>query len=299
MARKAFEINKLRKIAVVGVGLLGGSIGLALRANGYQGHRVGIGRRSSSLRRALACEAVDETTRDPATGVRDAELVILCTPISRFEPLIEQMAPGLAAGCVVTDVGSTKAEVVRLADRLLPERVRFVGSHPMAGSEKTGVEYARADLFENALCIVTPSKQTPPATTRWVRRFWESIGGRSVVVDPDTHDKNLARVSHLPHAVATALVSLASRTSSIDLAGPGFADTTRIASGDPGMWTDVFRTNRTSMMRAIDQLVRELQRFRRNLERDDADALYHWLLENKRVRDQWIQRGYKKKVLTP
>ena len=297
--RKDFNLNNLDRIAIVGVGLLGGSIGLALRARGYRGVRVGIGRRMSSLRKALACEAVDEVTRDIAQGVVGARLVILCTPIGRFETLIPAMVAGLDADAYVTDVASTKAEVVRMAEKLLPRSVRFVGSHPMAGSEKTGVEFARADLFDRALCVVTPRPTTPPATARWMRQFWEAIGGESVVVDPARHDKLLAHVSHLPHAVATALVSMAAHHSAIDLAGPGFADTTRIASGDPAMWTDIFRTNRRAMLQAIDHLVRELGRFRRFVERDDDDAIFRWLTDNKKTRDRWIARRYRKKVLPP
>ena len=297
--RNNFDVKNLDRIAVVGVGLLGGSIGLALGAVGFTGTRVGVGRRSSSLRKALACEAVDEVTRDVAAGVAGAQLVVLCTPIGRLEALLREMADTLRPGTFVTDVASTKAEVVRVATRLLPKSVRFVGSHPMAGSEKTGVQFARADLFEHSLCLVTPQPKTPPATVRWIRRFWESIGGQTLVIPPRRHDELLARVSHLPHAVATALVRLSMRQSAIELAGPGFADTTRIASGNPAMWTDIFRTNRRAMIKVVDQLIGELTRLRGRLDRDDADAILKWLTASKRSRDRWITRCYKKKVLPP
>lgn len=296
---KDFNLKKLDRIAIIGVGLLGGSIGHAVRAAGFGGARVGIGRRVSSLRRALACDAVDEVTRDPAAGVAGADLVVLCTPIGRFEPLLRGMAGALRPGAIVTDVASTKAEVVRLCTGLLPKTVRFVGSHPVAGSEKTGVEFARADLFVRALCLVTPTEGTASATTRWVRRFWESLGGRTQVLSPQRHDELLARVSHLPHALATALVSLSARDKTIDLAGPGFADTTRIASGDPSMWTDIFKTNRKAMLRSIDELIGELSRFRDRLDREDGDAIFDWLAAAKKARDQWISRGYRKRVLPP
>ena len=253
----------------------------------------------SSLRKALACDAVDEVTRDVAAGVSAAQLVVLCTPIRRFEALLGGMAGSLSAGTYVTDVASTKAEVVRIAGRSLPRSVRFVGSHPMAGSEKTGVEFARADLFEGALCLVTPLPKTPTATVRWVRKFWESLGGYTQSIAPRRHDEMLARVSHLPHAVASALVSLSVRDSAIELAGPGFADTTRIASGDPAMWTDILRTNRPAMIRAVDQLIRELSTLRRRLDRDDADAICRWLAASKQSRDRWILRRYKRKKVLP
>jgi len=297
--RKNFEINSLDRVSIIGVGLLGGSIGLALRAAGFTGTRVGVGRRASSLRKALACEAVDEVTRDVAAGVARAQLVVLCTPIGRFEGLLRGMAHALMPGTYVTDVASTKVKVVRLAGRLLPGTVRFVGSHPMAGSEKTGVEFARADLFERSLCLVAPGPKTPPAAVRWIRGFWEVIGGRTLTLTPREHDDLLARVSHLPHAAAAALVNLSVRESAIELAGPGFADTTRIASGSPAMWTDIFRTNRRAVIKAVDRLINELSTFRRRLDRDDADAILKWLTASKEARDRWISRRYKSKVLPP
>ena len=272
---------------------------MALRAAGFTGTRVGVGRRVSSLRKALACEAVDVVTRDVAAGVAGARLVVLCTPIRRFEALLGAMAEGLTPGTYVTDVASTKTEPVRLARRLLPASVRFVGSHPMAGSEKTGVEFARADLFQNALCLLTPEPKTPVATVRWFRRFWEALGCYTQVVSPSRHDELLACVSHLPHAVATALVGLAVRRSAIELAGPGFADTTRIASGDPAMWTDIFRTNHRAMIKAVDQLIRELGTLRRRLDRDDADGILRWLTSGKQARDEWVSRLDRKRKVSP
>lgn len=292
---KSLHINDLERIAIIGVGLLGGSIGLALRAAGFAGQRVGIGRRASSLKRALEYDAVDEVTLDPAEGVAGAELTILCTPIGRFEKLLAELRPGLGPDCFVTDVGSTKAEVVRIARQALPRNVHFVGSHPMAGSEKTGVEFARADLFQDALCIVTPTARTPDHVVRAMTGFWESLGARSQTLSPTVHDRLLARVSHLPHAVATALVSLSTAQDAIELAGPGFADATRIASGDPGMWTDILRTNRPSMIQAIDRLVRTLGQLRDRLDRDDAAGLEKWLRHGKDTRDAWVARQYKRK----
>lgn len=293
------EISKLERIAVAGVGLLGGSIGHALRASGFAGKRIGIGRRASSLEAALACEAVDEVTLDAAEGVRRAQVVVLCTPIAQLEPMLARMAPALSAGTYVTDVASTKAGVVRLAERLLPSKVRFVGSHPIAGSEKTGVAFARADLFDRALCIVTPTARTAPKTVRWICRFWEALGAVTAVMAPRRHDGMLARVSHLPHAVATALIHLSVRDAAIEVAGPGFADVTRVASGDADLWTDILRSNRTAMIQSIDRLVGELNRLRQRLSRDDAKALQRWLAAGKQARDQWIATRYRKKVLPP
>lgn len=292
-------IHKLDRIAIVGVGLLGGSIGHALRAAGFAGTRVGIGWRAESLKAALQCEAVDEVTCDVAAGVRGAQLVILCTPISTFGRMLQTMAPALRPGTYVTDVGSTKALVVRLARKHLPPSARFVGSHPIAGSEKTGVEFARADLFHHSLCLVTPTATTPTASVRWIRSFWEALGAHTVVISPQRHDVLLARVSHLPHAVATALVHLAARDGAIDVAGPGFADVTRIASGDPAMWTDILRTNRKAVVQGIDRLLKELTGLRDRLDQEDEKALLEWLAAGKRARDEWIATRYRKKVLPP
>jgi len=292
---KISNINSLDRIAIVGVGLLGGSIGLALQAHGFTGTRVGIGRRRSSLDKAIEFDAVDEVTCDVAAGVSGVQLVVLCTPIGHFEPLLRELASSLPAGACVTDVGSTKGEVARLAERVLPRRVRFVGSHPMAGSEKTGVEYARADLFDEALCLVTPTRRTAPATTEFMCGFWQLIGGRSMVLSPSRHDLLLARVSHLPHAVAAALVQLAMAQDAINVAGPGFADTTRIAGGDAAMWTDIFRSNRSAVIKAVDLLVAELQRFRGLLDKDDPKAINRWLARSRDAREAWIGRRYKKK----
>ncbi len=278
---------------------MGGSVGHAIRAAGFAGVRVGIGRRESSINTALKCDAIDEGTLDIQAGVRGAQLVVICTPIGHMEGMLRQMAPALGRGAYVTDVGSTKASIVRMAQRLLPAKVKFVGSHPIAGSEKTGVEFARADLFHRALCIVTPTAKTSPAALRWMQGFWEALGATTAVMDPKRHDLMLARVSHLPHAVATALVNLANKDGAIDVAGPGFADVTRVASGDPAMWTDILRTNRTAMIRAVDRLVTELQRLRQRLDDDDATALQAWLAAGKNARDEWIANRYRKKVLPP
>lgn len=296
---KHFQIKSLNRVAIAGVGLLGGSLGLALRAAGYGGRLVGIGRRLSSLRRAVRCGAVDEVTRDPAQGVAQAQLVVVCAPISQFEGLLRAMAPALDRDAIITDVASVKQEVMQLAARTLPRGTRFIGSHPMAGSEKSGVDYARADLFQRATCILTPPARADRATVAWVDSFWKLVGCRTVTLSAARHDRLLARVSHLPHAVASALVALGVRDQAMDLAGPGFADTTRIASGDAPMWTDIFRSNRAATLASIDELIAELARFRKLLERDDEAGLHAWLERSKQVRDRWVAQRYRKQVLPP
>lgn len=308
---KRFQISTLETVAIAGVGLLGGSIGLALRAAGFGGRRIGIGRRLSSLRRAVEYDAVDEITRDAGKGVAEAQLVVVCAPISQFERLFRAMAPSLRPGTLVTDVASAKVEVMRLGRRLLPSHVDFVGSHPMAGSEKSGVEFSRADLFERATCIITPASRSGQPRRRRARgaasgrpvvrakQFWEALGARTVVLPAETHDRLLARISHLPHAVASTLIALGRRDNAMSLAGPGFADTTRIASGEAALWTDIFHANRRATRDAIDELIVELRRLRRFLERDDTAALHDWLETSKQIRDRWVEQRYRRKELPP
>lgn len=177
----------------------------------------------------MDCDAVDEVTRDPTRGVADADLVIVCTPIGQFERVLGEMAGAIKPGALATDV-AMKVEVMKLAARLLPRGVAFVGSHPMAGSERSGVEYSRADLFDRATCIITPPPRCPASRVEWVAGFWQALDARTVILPPATHDRLLARISHLPHAVAAALVALGTKDGAMRLAGPGFADTTRIAN---------------------------------------------------------------------
>lgn len=293
------QINKLHTICIVGVGLLGGSIGLAIRAAGSGARRIGVGRRQSSLDKALEYDAVDEVTLDMAVGVREAELVIVCTPIGTIAAMFEQMAGHLPKGCLVTDVGSTKAGIVQLAHRILPKHVRFVGSHPIAGSEKTSVEFARADLFQNAACLLTPTRRTDEGARQDVEAFWQALGAHTHVLTPRRHDHVMAQVSHLPHAMAAALVRLAGHGNAIQFAGQGFGDTTRIASGSPELWRDIFKSNREATLQSLERLTRELERFRQLVTRGDGDGLAAWLEQAKTQRDAWVRQRYAQKEVEP
>jgi prephenate dehydrogenase len=296
---KVLYTQELKTIAIVGVGLIGGSIGLGLRAIGCAARRIGIGRRRESLDKALAYDAVDAVTLDPREGVHEADLVIVCTPIGAISEKFQQIAEHLPDGCLVTDVASTKVEVVALARKHLPSHVRFVGSHPIAGSEKTSVEYARADLFENAVCIVTPTPSSNPEAVESLTAFWRELGGHSRVLSPARHDHVMARISHLPHAVAGALVRLAEKGKSTDYAGTGFGDTTRVASGDPTLWRDIFASNRSAVLKAITMLRRELEAFEDALQNQDDKALVAWLEKAKNSRDAWLRKRYTQKEMGP
>jgi len=264
------------RLSILGVGLLGGSIGLACRAGTKPFHIMGYGHRRASLDKAREFSAIDEAYDDPAAAVRESDFVILCTPVGQFLPILRQIAPALKPGALVTDVGSTKRSVVRAAAELLPPTVHFVGSHPIAGSEKRGVEFARADLFDKALCIITPTPHTNPEALDQVESFWKTLGMRLTRLTPEEHDRFLADVSHLPHAVAAALIGMQS-DAALALAGKGFLDATRIAGGDGGLWRDIFHDNADNLRDSIKRLRDQLDRLDRLLDPKQGRELSTWL----------------------
>jgi prephenate dehydrogenase len=265
-----------RRLSILGVGLLGGSIGLAIKSRLSSCAVIGYGHRRSTLDAALSIGAVDEVYDAPVAAVRGADLVILCTPVGTFPELLKAIGPHLKDGAVITDVGSTKESVVEAAGRLLPQTARFVGSHPMAGSEKRGVEHARADLLGGALCILTPDDRTHPAALEQVESFWRMLDMRTARVSPAEHDRRMADISHLPHAVASALIGM-QEEASFALAGKGFADATRIAAGDGGLWRDIFLDNRDNVIASIERLRAQLDRFAGALRAGDGAAVKAWL----------------------
>ena len=264
------------RLSILGVGLLGGSIGLALRAAASDYEIIGYGHRPETLERARQVGAIDRAESELGRAVDGADLVILCTPVGRFREILTGLAGSLKPGAVVTDVGSTKASIVGLAGEILPGGVSFVGSHPMAGSEKRGVEFARADLFRNALCILTPTLQTPPPAVETVDEFWQKLGMRTCRMTPADHDAALAEVSHLPHALAAALVTMQSDPA-MNLAGKGFLDTTRIAGGDGALWRDIFVDNAANVRAALAKVRGRLAEFERLLEPGRGEELRVWL----------------------
>ena len=281
-----------RKITIVGVGLLGGSIGLAARRRRLAWEVAGFVRRPASLKDCEKAGAVDYATTDLLTAVSNANLVILCTPLSQMRSRVVEMLPALKRGAVVTDVGSVKAGVVRELESLVQKSgAHFVGSHPMAGAEKTGVGAARADLFVDAVCVVTPTKKSDTAAVRKVEQFWKSLGARTIQLTPEQHDLLVSRSSHLPHIVAATLVNLifnpASPQIQTKLCANGFRDTTRIASGSPEMWRDIALANRKNLSRSLDAFISGLQEFQRVLKKSDVKAISKFLEAAKAQRDNW------------
>ena len=284
------------KITLVGVGLLGGSLGLAIKRRRLARRVEGYVRRVASVVECRKVRAVDRATEDLSGAVTDADLVILCTPLAQMLPLVKQMLPALRRGAIVTDVGSVKVSVVKQIESLVAKAgAYFVGSHPMAGAEKTGVSAARANLFVGAVCVVTPTRKSNKAAVQKLERFWKSIGARPLILTPETHDALVSRSSHLPHVVAATLASHvlgpAQPKHQAALCANGFRDTTRIASGSPEMWRDIALANRRNLTKAVNALIADLRKLQRSLAKADAKAVTDFFETAKRRRDAWCPRA--------
>ncbi|HEV3004990.1 MAG TPA: prephenate dehydrogenase/arogenate dehydrogenase family protein [Pirellulales bacterium] len=271
-------------VAIVGVGLIGGSIGLALRERGLARHVVGIGRGAASLRQARRIGAVTRTTLDLTRGAARAELVIVCTPVGRIAADVCAAAEASRTGALVTDVGSTKAQIVAALDGKLPRQSRFVGSHPLAGGEKSGAAHATTELFVGRTVVVTPTAATANDDFASVAALWHGLGAKVVRMSPDDHDRILAATSHVPHLVASALAA-ATPQHDLPLAASGWLDTTRVASGDAELWQQIFLSNRAHVLAALGRFDEVLASLRQALERGDDARLAEILAEAKRRRD--------------
>jgi len=281
-------LDALRQITIVGTGLLGASLGLALKERGFSGKIVGVGRRLTTVNRARQLGALDEASTDLAQAVEHSDLLILAAPLGQFEPIFQSLAACEHHGLVITDVGSTKSQVCALARRYLLAPGQFVGSHPMAGSEQQGPDAASAQLFHGKPCILTPESDTNGDAVKLVRELWQTLGMRVLAMSPGEHDEQVALISHLPHLVAVVLVDLAARYAAMDVASTGFADTTRVASGDANIWADVFASNRQALVQAIDEMTGELAKARQMIADNRHDETLAWLRKSKAVRDAWM-----------
>jgi prephenate dehydrogenase len=265
-----------RHISIIGIGLLGGSVALAARKR-ISGCKITGYTHNPKTAAAARSAGIVDSTGTLAEAVAGADLVLLCSPVGTFERLLTELVDHLAPGTLVSDVGSTKRAVVDAADRLLAKRgVRFVGSHPMAGSEQRGLAHARADLFTGALCIVTPTETTDPSAAVDIEQFWKALGLRTTRLSPPEHDRLLAEISHLPHALAAALVAMQD-DAALPLAGKGFLDTTRIAAGDAELWRDILLENADNLQSAIGVLRSQLDTLSTLLEARDGLQISTWL----------------------
>lgn len=237
------------KITIIGVGLIGGSVGLAIKKRKLAGEVTGIFRRVSTLKKALRCKAVDQGVMSVRDGVRGADLIILATPVHLIPELASDTIKYAKKGAIITDVGSTKSWIVANITKMLKRRpdVSFIGSHPMAGSEHAGVEFARADLLDGSPCIVTKAAGRNRAALKKIVYFWRALGAEVSLMSPESHDRSVSLVSHLPHIVAFSLAG-AVPAKELRYAAEGYKDTTRVASSYPELWADIFLTNKKEIL---------------------------------------------------
>jgi prephenate dehydrogenase len=283
-----------RQVAIIGVGLIGGSLGMVLKRQGLADTVVGVGRRVDNLETAVRLGAIDRYVGNADEAVRAADLVVLATPVDTYERHLKEWGESLPADAIVSDVGSVKGPLVEQAERLLPRRVRFVGAHPVAGREKTGVAAGSVDLFRGARCIVTPTERTDQNALRTVTDLWEEAGSVVCSMDPFLHDRVLGAVSHLPHVAAFALVNalldLRERSMpELDLlsyAGGGLRDTTRIAASSPEMWRDIFLWNRDNLVAMIEAYQQRLERLKELIADGSGPAIERELERAKEAREK-------------
>lgn len=279
-----------RKVAVIGPGLIGASMGMALRKRGLADSVVGIGRRQQSLDKALAVGAIDKATLGAAEGVQEADLVVLATPIGAFAELMAQIAPVIPPEAILTDVASSKVRVVETISQALHARpdVAYIPTHPMAGGEQSGPLAASANLFEGSVCIITPLTNTFPESKGLITRMWRALGARVVSMTPQAHDRTVARISHMPHLAAAAMLGVLDDTDA-GLCGKGLLDTTRVASGSPELWLDICKTNREQIGAALADYIRLLQAMADALADGNLGRLHTVLDSAKEKRDRLLE----------
>lgn len=272
-------MERFEQITIIGVGLLGASLAKVCRKRQLVNTIVGFGRNADTLQRAEAQNVIDRGTTDLKDAVKDADLVVLCSPVGAIVDRCREMAPHLKSGCLVTDVGSVKAPLVRDIEPLLPDGVHYVPAHPIAGAEKSGLDAATDDLYDGARCILTPTAKTDPGALERVRKFWQDVGMQVQTLDAEEHDFIYGAVSHLPHVVAFALINTVGQIKTgtqenlLCLSAGGLRDITRIASSDPVMWRDIFLTNKTNVLELIGRLEETLGHIKHLIEAGDAQAL--------------------------
>jgi len=267
-----------KRVVIIGVGLIGGSLALAGKKKGLFGEVIGVGRNKANLDAAVKMGAVDRYVHDPKEVCKHADLMVLATPVERILSIGRETAPLMRKGACLTDVGSVKQAIVSGLDEILPDGVHFVGGHPIAGSEESGAAAGRFDLFEGARTVLTPTRSTDPEALRKIRSLWEGVGSMVVEMDASEHDVILAAVSHLPHMAAYALVNTLSgmkdRHPSIpSFAAGGFKDITRIAGSHPEMWKEICRMNKKNILKMIGDYTRALNSIQVKIEQDRFEEL--------------------------
>lgn len=273
------------RAAIIGVGLLGGSIGFALRKCWPDLPVVGVARRQKTRQAALETGAVSEASDDAVAACRGADLVIVCTPVSRIASAVIDVAKVVAEEALITDVGSTKATMVREIEEDAAARQKFVGSHPIAGSEKSGPENASPELLQGKSVIVTPTEHTDPHRSARVTQLWTRLGASVTTLSPEQHDQIFAATSHVPHLVSAAIASIIT-PDSLPFVGSGWRDTTRVAAGDPRMWTAICLANADAILESSRHFSQQFARLTDAIHRRDAEQIEAFFRDAKALRDQ-------------
>lgn len=278
------------RLAIIGVGLIGGSLALALKEAGAVGEVIGCGRGKPNLEKALELGVIDRYVREPLEAVKGADVVFLATPVKSLSTVTQQCLPGLKPGAVMTDGGSVKGDVVRAIEPLLPEGVHFVPGHPIAGTENSGAEAAFPSLYQGKRCILTPTENTDSQALELIEQMWRTVGSEVVRMPLEKHDKILAAISHLPHMVAYSLVNAVGsydhyEENILEYSAGGFRDFTRIASSDPTMWRDIAETNRDALLEMIEQFENSLAELKADITEGHGEKLFEFFLRSKQLRD--------------
>ena len=274
------------RTAIIGVGLIGASVALALHETGLSNSVIGCGRKEENLRRATERGIIDDYRMDAAAAVEGADLVVLATPVGMLSTIAAGMRTALKKDALVTDVGSVKGALVSELESLMPDGVHYIGSHPIAGSDKSGIDDARGNLFSGARCIVTPTQRSNIDALDKVIALWETVGGLVECMDPLRHDEIFALISHLPHIIAYAIVNAVESIDPgcVEYSGGGFRDTTRIAASSPELWRDISTMNRHNLIRVLDSFKENLHRIERCLEENDGEGIEKEFLRAQQLR---------------
>jgi len=273
-----------RRVTIVGVGLMGGSLGLALKKHKLAKEIVGLSQRQSTLVQAIKYKAIDTGETDIRKALRNTDLVVLATPVDSIIKLMSLINPHLKRGCIITDLGSAKVEIIDASVKILNAPDFYVGSHPLVGSNKTGVENAHAELFENQACIMTPTASTNQSARKKVKLMWQKIGADVKNLSAEEHDEILAGISHLPHLLAFVLMEVVAEDN-LSYATKSFKDFTRIASSSPQMWSDICLANSKNVLRSLDDMVKHLAFLRKAIVNRDANSIVHSFTKSKEKRD--------------
>ena len=290
-------MSDYKHIALIGLGLIAGSIALAARRAGFDGRITGTARSEATRAKALELGLVDEAFPTAAEAAKGADLVVLCVPVGAMAAVAEEIAPVLAPGATLSDVGSVKAAVIEAVGPHVPEGVHFIPGHPLAGTEHSGPEAGFSELFDNRWCLFTPLPESDPEAVSRLRAFWESLGAKTDVMDPAHHDLVLAVTSHAPHLIAYTMVGVAddlrrvTDEEVINYSAAGFRDFTRIAASDPTMWRDVFLTNKEATLEILGRFTEELFALQRAIRIGDGEHLHAYFTRTRAIRRGIIDAG--------